>query len=143
MDPEQISGSPLEKMVLMLNDKADKHADQVAELSRELRALWSYLQSEELAIPWATNQVSYHPYCSTVGAHRTNRPSCVSEWRRRGWDVWRVTTPSSPDTPPYFTIKKKGAILPESVHQPPVEGHGYFIPVPVKHELVKDDDPIL
>lgn len=131
-----VNGTALENMVLMLNDKVDK-------LSDEVRSLRRYLHSPESAIPWASNRVPDHTPRhggNTIYGHIVDEPQCVAEWSRRGWDVWRVTVPAFPDTPPYYTIVQKGAPLPAvEMHFDPHSDDPYnrFRDTPIVHELVE------
>ncbi|KAK9816108.1 hypothetical protein WJX74_004045 [Apatococcus lobatus] len=101
MDGIGFVGTPLEKMVLMLNDKIDLLHDRIDGLD-------AYVRSEEPAIPWAHHPDGYA--IPTPVQHEP--PPLLHVWEDRGWDVWRVTMPSEPSDVPHYKIVEKGASLP-------------------------------
>lgn len=91
-DTLRIYGTPLEKMVLMLNDKIDALHARVDEVH-------GYFDSARHAIPWAGNGTMRH--------QDPVPPEHIDEWTRRGWDVWRVTMPCEPQDPPLYEITNR------------------------------------
>ena len=107
--------TPLEQMVLMLNDKMDALHARVDEVYRQN-------DSAQNKIPWAeigTHRTDPFPWAE-IGTQLTDPrpPSYIDEWTRRGWDVWRVTMPSEPDAPPSYEItnRRRRADLPTTAH---------------------------
>lgn len=125
MDIDHISGSPLEKMMLMLNDKVDK-------LSCELGELGEFIKSQQPAIPWAEYSGTTIPLFSSE-----TKPMFVSEWRRRGWDVWKVSCPDLPNIPPHYSIRQRGTYLPGEQLGPPPSGDGNWQRTPVVYEAIE------
>lgn len=85
-------GTPIEKMMLMLNEKIDALHDVVNDL-------YSFVNSARHDIPWATNR-------SPDSSFRDVKPDNIQEWSRRGWDVWE-TLPNYPDMKPYYEITNR------------------------------------
>lgn len=122
MDDLLVSGSPLEKMVLMLNDKIDVLQDHIININ-------SFVRSEQHAIPWNSLYFasSFGMYnADPTMANLPEPPQYLNEWDRRGWNIWKVTAPSHPEVAPYYTIAKKGARLPETAIYPSKDPDGPF-----------------
>lgn len=78
-------GTPLEKMLLMLNDKVDLLHDRVHEL-------FTHVNSAKNTIPWT--QFNHRAVIVYVTGLR-EPPEDIKEWTRRGWDVWKLTVEGS------------------------------------------------
>ena len=93
-DALNVEGTPLEKMVLMLNDKIDALHARMDEVYGHVDSLYKHINSARHTIPWETAP----PF---RGGAQTEPPLYIDEWGRRGWDVWRVTLP---DKAPSYEI---------------------------------------
>lgn len=95
MDPE-VTGTPGEKMLLMLNEKVD--------------ALTDYVMSSKASIPWAPDRGhSRHglwaiQYPENDVQYVTQQPD-VEEYNRKNWKVYRLTVPSRPDLKPNYELR--------------------------------------
>lgn len=85
----ECGGTPIEKMLLMLNDKIDRMHDRVDEL-------YAHVNSARHTIPWA--QTTERSVYQLLVGDVFERPEAISEWRRRGWDVWKVTVEGNSPT---------------------------------------------
>ena len=96
-DALNVEGTPLEKMVLMLNEKMDALHARMDEVYGHIDSLYKHINSARHVIPWA----------EATRCTKREPPLYIDEWGRRGWDVWRVTMPSEPDCPPSYEIQNK------------------------------------
>lgn len=99
----EVDGTPLEKMVLMLNDKIDALHARTDEVYRHIDSVYRHIDSSRHVIPWA----DVSPQGIGTISMENKAPACIDEWVRRGWDVWRVTMPCEPDSEPEYEITNR------------------------------------
>lgn len=88
-----VTGTPEEKMLLMLNEKVD--------------ALTDYVRSNKPSIPWAPDgqdDLWAVRYPGDDTKYVSQQPD-VEEYNRKNWKVYRLTVPSRPDLKPNYEIR--------------------------------------